>query len=341
MHSFLCLTASTLVFAVVSATAAPEPTVEVGDKGTVETLVQVIPVKPGGTLTVDVELGAIEVATHASDEVRIDTKRSLSFSTRAKEAEYLADRPIRIEARDGDVVLTARRKSAISSGFDWKPGRKAEGLFRITVPAKYSAKLGTAGGHIHVESLSGTVKATSSGGALKFDKVEGRIDGDTSGGAITVNDCRGPIAVHTSGGGIQVAGGGGGLEADTSGGPISVKGFSGPAKVRTSGGGLTIEDVQGEISGETSGGGIQARISGTPPGNIGLETSGGGIVLKAPHDARFLLDASTSGGGVRCELPVAAEHKTGDRLKGPVNGGGDHTIRLRSSGGGIRVRKIS
>ena len=63
------------------------------------------------------------------------------------------------------------------------------------------------------------------------------------------------------------------------------------------------------------------------------------MTVKAPGNAVFDLDAETSGGGVTCDLPVTVQGKMEhDHLKGQVNGGGPLVV-LRSSGGGIHVRK--
>jgi hypothetical protein len=324
--------------------AAPvAPTVRVLDSATEETLNRKIAIQPGGILTVSVDFGAIEITTNGTSEVVIDAYRKVSLASRKKEEELLAERPMVVEEKDGNVTLTARKKGGTSNtwNWSWSRGRKTEALFKISVPAKFNTTLDTSGGHIHVTDVAGKVKADTSGGGLKFVRITGQLHGDTSGGGISVADCRGDIHVDTSGGGIEVNGGGGSLGADTSGGPISVKSFGGAAKVETSGGGITIEDVAGEIDGSTSGGSISARLPSPLAGAVQLETSGGGITVRTAADASFRLDAETSGGGVSSELPVSFSGKRErDELKGDVNGGGDKTVKLRSSGGGIRVKKI-
>lgn len=321
--------------------AAVTPTVKTTDSATEETLNHRIAVKPGAVLTVSVDFGAIEVTTNATSEVIIDAYRKASFSSREKERAFLDERPMSVEEKDGNVILTARKKSNTPSSWkaSWSAGKKTEALFKISVPAKFNTQLQTSGGHIHVSDVAGSVQADTSGGGLKFSRIEGQLHGNTSGGGIAVNDSRGEIKIDTSGGGISVGGGGGSLMADTSGGNISVKGFGGSAKVETSGGGITIEDVTGEINGSTSGGTINARLVSPVNDSVHLETSGGGIVLKTPGDSKFHLDARTSGGGVSSDLPVVFDgKKERDELVGDINGGGK-TVKLRSSGGGIRVKK--
>jgi DUF4097 and DUF4098 domain-containing protein YvlB len=327
-----------------AAFGAPSPTISTSETGTEEVLKHHVSMAPGGMLTVSVDFGSIEVTTNATNEVLIDAFRRVSMSTRKKEADFLEERPIRIEETPTGVKITARKKGTTGASWNWNFGRakKMEGRYRISVPSHFNVVLDTAGGPISVSDLTGSVRSDTSGGGLKFFRIDGPIHGDTSGGPIAVTDSRGEIHIETSGGGIDVAGGGGDLKADTSGGPISVRNFKGPAEVETSGGGITLENVGGKVSGSTSGGSIHVQLPAPIQGDVDLESSGGGIILRTAADAGFKLDAETSGGGVSSELPVTViGRRESNELKGDVNGGGDRTVRLRTSGGGIRVKKVS
>jgi hypothetical protein len=100
-----------------------------------------------------------------------------------------------------------------------------------------------------------------------------------------------------------------------------------------------MDRVGGELRASTSGGSIKAVVPSPIPGPVRLETSGGSVTVTVGSDATFDLDASTSGGGVDSELPVTITGKASrSRLVGPVNGGGPE-MRLRTSGGSIRVKK--
>jgi hypothetical protein len=324
--------------------AAPEPALRTTDSGTEETFSHRIGVAPGGTLTVSVDFGSIEVTTNGTSEVVIDSVRRVSMSTRKKEAEFLEERPIAVEETPNSVKFTAEKKGRNRSQWSWNliRAKKAEGRFRISVPPQFNVVLDTSGGSIAVSDLSGSVRSDTSGGSLHFTRITGPIHGDTSGGSIHVSDSKGEIHVDTSGGGIDVSGGGGRVQADTSGGPISVKGFAGAAEVDTSGGSITLENIGGSVKGSTSGGSIKVLLPTPIPGSVNLESSGGGITVRTAADSRFKLDAETSGGGVSSELPVTVVgSRENDELKGDVNGGGEHLVRLRTSGGGIRVKKSS
>lgn len=293
-------------------------------------------VQPGGTLTVDVDFGAIEVTTAEGNEVVVDAWRKISRSKKADEEAFLRDNPISLVQDGSNVSIRCKVKQRIS--WNWRNRNGAK--YTITVPAQYNAKLGTAGGGIAVSGLTGEVNANTSGGGLRFSNLTGPVNAGTSGGGIHVEHCDGALRVNTSGGPIEVTGGGGSLEGHTSGGSVAVKEFRGPAHVGTSGGGIRIEKVAGDVSGSTSGGSIHVQLLSPVEAPVKLSTSGGGITVLVADKAAFDLDAETSGGSVSSEVPVTTVGKLEHhRLKGTVNGGGK-SVFLRTSGGGIHVNKL-
>lgn len=321
--------------------AAEQPRVKTTDSATEETWHHRSPASSEGRLVLDIEFGSIEVVTNGTSEVVLESVRRLSLGNRDKEAKFLSERPIQVEEKDGVLKVTALRKggSRISWNFGGARNRRTEARWKVSVPERFQVDLDTAGGDIAVAGIVGKVQADTSGGALRFERVQGPIHGDTSGGPISVVDSRGDIHVDTSGGGIEVRGGGGTLHADTSGGPITVRSFEGTAQVETSGGGITLENIVGSVDASTSGGGIQAVLPSPVPGDVHLETSGGNISLKVPSAAGFQIDAESSGGGVSSEVPLTSTAtRERDDLKGVVNQGGPK-VQLRTSGGGIRIRK--
>jgi hypothetical protein len=295
-------------------------------------------VQPEGTLTVDIDFGAIDVSTNASNEVIVDVLRKVTRETKAEEEAYLKERPVTFsqEANNIKIQSLAKRTIALSTH-----GRqRTEGKFTITVPAHFNAQLKTAGGTIAVSDVTGELNARTSGGGLNFTHLHGPVDGRTAGGSIRVLDCHGDLKIKTSGGGIDMSGGSGSLNGDTSGGSITLKSFSGPVVVRSSGGGIEVDNVTGKVDGSTGGGSISARFASPLADDIKLKTSGGSVTVRLPASSAFDLDASTSGGNVSSELPVSTTGKaTRGKLRGPVNGGGKPLI-LHSGGGSIQVKKL-
>jgi DUF4097 and DUF4098 domain-containing protein YvlB len=306
---------------------------------TEEQINKTFPVTFGGRLVVDVSFGEIAVTTNdVANEIGVDVRRKTTRKNKGEEEQFLRDNPV-VFQHEGNTLIIRARNNSINRRFSNGRNRN-EGKYTIRVPAQFNAKLNTSGGGIAVRDLTGEVNANTSGGGLRFTGVHGPLIGDTSGGGIHVVDCEGAIRIDTSGGGIDVAGGGGSLKGDSSGGGVTVKTFNGPVSVATSGGGITIENVKGTVKGSTSGGPINAVLLSPVPGDVTLSTSGGGVTVRIADEAAFNLNAEASGGGVSCDLPVTVQGKIErGHLKGAVNGGGP-AVFLRSSGGGIRIKKL-
>jgi len=277
-------------------------------------------VQPGGTLKAQTMGGGIKVEPGAGDTVKVVVRERIDASTDAEADAILKNLTLTLEQQGNDVTAIAHYEGdRPSSWLHWGNWPPVQCEFTITVPAKYNVDLRTSGGGITVGDLTGTVEAYTSGGGLHFGKITGTVNGHTSGGGIDLEACSGDVEVHTSGGGIHL-------------GPVG-----GNAKVHTSGGGISIKGVAGVVNAHTSGGPIDVAFTGPLQGDCEFDTSGGGITVRVDPKSSFQLDAHTSGGGVHCDLPVTVvgEIKP-NRLSGPVNGGG-HLLKLRTSGGGIRV----
>jgi hypothetical protein len=275
-------------------------------------------VQPGGTLRVETSGGGIKVDPGAGNTVKILVKQRIAAATEADE--ILKNLTLTLEQQGNDVIAIAKYEGERTSSWfhfgSWPP---VQCEFIVTVPATYNVDLRTSGGGISVGDLTGAVVARTSGGGLRFGRITGTVDGHTSGGGISLEECTGDVKVHTSGGGIHL-------------GPVG-----GNAQVHTSGGGISIKGIAGVVNAHTSGGPIDVAFAGPLKGDCEFSTSGGGITVHVDPKSDFNLDARTSGGGVRCQVPltVVGEIKS-SHVSGKVNAGG-HELKLRSSGGGIRV----
>jgi DUF4097 and DUF4098 domain-containing protein YvlB len=193
--------------------------------------------------------------------------------------------------------------------------------YSVTVPEKFNADIETDGGPMSVSGLNGELNARTSGGPITLDGGQGRA------------------VVHTSGGPIVIKNAGGDVDASTSGGPISIDGNLGRVRAHTSGGGIWIKDAAGAIDASTSGGPVSASIVRQPKEDCRLSTSGGGIDVTLTRDIHVDLDAITSGGRVWTNFSVPySDERHSSQLHAQLNGGGPR-LYLRTSGGGISVRR--
>jgi hypothetical protein len=284
---------------------------------------------PGGTFTLETDIGEVTLVGDSASGATVnvtsgrddlDQKYDFSFE----------------EVAGGARVTVKRRGSWLSGWFDggWFGNRTR---FDIHVPMKTTVNVSTSGGGINVSKTGGAVRVRTSGGGLQIEAVEGDVDGSTSGGGVRIRDVRGNAIAKTSGGGIDIVNVQGTLRAETSGGGITIDGVTGDLHASTSGGGVNVTAAGGRVEAHSSGGPVTARfVAGNAKGGV-LSTSGGGVRAEVDPKVALSIDASSSGGGVTADLPVTVQGRiSNDSLRGDLNGGGA-TLRLRSSGGGVRL----
>jgi DUF4097 and DUF4098 domain-containing protein YvlB len=289
-------------------------------------------VAPGGTLYLETDVGDVKIKTGGSG-VTVDVKR------RARTTEIMNDFDITLDQSGNDVTVRAKYQREKTKWFNWTNGNEIDATFTITVPSNYNLQVSTAGGDVEIADLTGEIRARTSGGDIEMGDMRGAVDARTSGGNVRLESATGRVDLRTSGGNIRLGTADANVQVRTSGGSIEVGRVTGDLYAHTSGGGIDIEEAGGAVDAETSGGSIRARMTQQPRTDSRLSTSGGGIVLTLASNVSLDLDARTSGGDVDTEIPITIFGKKSEgTLEGKINGGGPRLV-LRSSGGGIRVKK--
>jgi|HubBroStandDraft_1064217.scaffolds.fasta_scaffold42647_2 hypothetical protein len=276
-------------------------------------------VQPGVHLRVETSGGDIRVETSGDPVVRVVAKEHIHAGSDAEADEILKKLDLTIEQNGNEIVATASYEGGMGFHFGSWPPVQVE--FVVTAPAGASAGLKTSGGDVGVGDLAGDVRARTSGGNIRLGSIGGDIDASTSGGNVVLAEGRGSVRLSTSGGNI------------------SVERIVGPASLDTSGGDIRVDSVGNTLIARTSGGNVKASFEGTLKGDCTLSTSGGEVKASVGKGAGFQLDASTSGGEVDAAgITITIDHGGIGRssLSGQVNGGGP-VLKLRSSGGDIRV----
>lgn len=300
------------------------------------TITKSFKVEPGGKLVVDTDLGSIDVRGGDGKSVEIKVTREVR---RGDEDKVLADFKLEFDQRGNDVFVTGDHEKHGLRRFWDDFGNRLRVVFTITVPRVYNLDLQTSGGGVDVEDIEGRVETRTSGGSLSFDRIKGNVLGKTSGGSIRIGAVEGESEVRTSGGDIRINETKGNVLARTSGGSIRIVKAGGEVDAHTSGGSVTAEDVMGALKAGTSGGSVTATISVQPKSRCELTTSGGSITIYLAETIAMDVDAHSSGGHVSTDFPVTIQGKIErDSLKAKINGGGPE-LYLRTSGGGVRIRK--
>lgn len=283
---------------------------------------QTFHVSADGQLLITTMGGDVTVVTGGEDTVQVRATQVFYGADDAEEADEVAKDLEFLIKQDGDTVTAhAKYQKSVSGWFNW--GKRGVAVsFRVTVPERFKVKASTSGGDIEVANIIGRVDVRTSGGDIDLGRVQGRVD------------------AVTSGGGIRVRAGSGQINVATSGGDIRIEHAEGDVQASTSGGNVHIEHVDGTVNASSSGGNVSARFTSQLVGSATLSTSGGNVTAWLPVEAAVFLDASTSGGSVKTH-GVAVDVKKGgqgkSKLVGNINGGGER-LKLRTSGGDIRVQ---
>jgi hypothetical protein len=245
--------------------------------------------------------------------------------------------------------LTARAKSKINIS-DWSNALSFS--FKVFVPSSVSTDLGTSGGSINLNNLSGNLDFSTCGGSLNVEIVSGKVDGKTSGGSIHVANSKNDIELTTSGGSIDAINCDGNLRLSTSGGSLNLHDLKGTIKATTSGGSVKGSDISGELVTSTSGGSI--HLSGLSC-SLETSTSGGNIDVAITQPVNYIKIGNSSG-NIHLELPKSKgfdldfhadkintgtlenfSGKSGDEeLVGKINGGGI-PVTVKAGSGKINI----
>jgi Putative adhesin len=284
--------------------------------------------QPGGKLELSTDVGAIEIRGGATAGAR------LVITAEREDFAELFD--VQVRETPGQVTIEVERRDKGVWGW-FGASFRGRVHFDIEVPAQTSIAASTAGGPVSLRGTSGDAHVSTSGGSIEARDLGGDLCAETSGGAVSAQRIAGDATLETSGGSIEATAIGGKLDARTSGGGIDISTVAGDILASTSGGGVSIEGAGGRVDAESSGGSVHVDFATGNAHGGDLESSGGPVSASLDPDIGLDVDANTSGGGVRCDLPITVRGALSrSHLRGTLNGGGP-LLRLRSSGGGIRI----
>ena len=285
---------------------------------------------PGGAFTLETDLGSVTLTG--------DSASGAAVTITASRDDFDERFDLRFEESAGSVRVVARRRGGWPRSF-WENWFGEGAHFAIRVPAQTAVAIRTSGGSVEASRLAGTALVHTSGGSLRLEAIEGDVHGSTSGGSIHLRDLGGDAVASTSGGSITIADVLGDVRANTSGGSIEIDRVAGDLVAETSGGHVQVRGAGGRVDAHTSGGPVTVGFA--PRNNRGgdLSTSGGGVRAEIDPGVSLSIDARSSGGGIDSDLPLTVSGSISrNALRGDLNGGGP-TLRLRSSGGGVRISR--
>jgi hypothetical protein len=295
--------------------------------------------------------GSISVSGVNPSEARVEvyvTPSNNKSLTKAEIEERIKEKyELTVSVENNKLIARAKSKVNIS---DWSNALSFS--FKVYVPSNVSTDLGTSGGSINLNNLSGNLDFSTSGGSLNVENVSGKVDGKTSGGSIHVSNSKNDIELKTSGGSIDAMNCDGNIRLSTSGGSLNLHDLRGTIKATTSGGSVKGSEISGELVTSTSGGSI--HLSGLSC-SLETSTSGGNIDVAITQPVKYIKIGNSSG-NIHLELPKSKgfdldfhaqkintgtlenfSGKSGDEeLVGKINGGGI-PVTVKAGSGKINV----
>ena len=272
-------------------------------------------VQPGGQLTVDSDVGNVEIKTGSSDTVTVDIKRRLKVDGQAAD-ELLKNLTIDLSQSGNNVNVIVK----LVDDNNQTNRRKIQLDFLVSMPLNFNLKLRTVGS-ANVGHVQGTVNASTAGGSLVIGNVDGPLTARSGGGSLTIGNVVGD------------------LDARSGGGSVNAGRITGRVTANAGGGSVSIEEATDAIDATASGGSVKAYISRQPSAGFNIKADAGSIDLRLAESVSISVDASCTAGRVTTDYGLTAERDThGGSLKGDINGGGPSVI-LRASAGNIHVRK--
>ncbi len=311
---------------------------------------------PDGKLTLNTDVGTINVRTAKSEVVNVIVRRSAQLKADRHAADILKDFHVNFDEKGKELRINAKFKD---QNRHWKNiADRLDIHFEITVPqTRYDVFLKTVGGDISVVNVNGIVQSRTSKGDFYFENITGTVFGHTAYGNVKMTGCESDVRVEASGGKIEInkhvgqivtitSGGDlkcfhvvGAISAETSGGTVKLIQCKGGATVETSGGSISL-DNDGPVTAKTVGGSIVGNVLGQPQDDWVLESAGGDITVSLIAEILAKLDARSIGGDITSELPIIRSGGDSSKewqLKGIINGDGP-LLTLRSVGGNINLK---
>ena len=130
------------------------------------------------------------------------------------------------------------------------------------------------------------------------------------------------------------------LSLRSSNGGIALSDVDGDIEFRTVNGGVSLTRIAGNVRGRTNNGGVDVDLEGSTWNGTGLdvETQNGGVRMSIPSNYSARLETGTVNGRLNIDFPVTVQGRIGRSIEAQLGSGGP-LVRVRTSNGGVNIRK--
>ena len=130
------------------------------------------------------------------------------------------------------------------------------------------------------------------------------------------------------------------VDVSNTNGSIHLSDVTGQHDLDTTNGKIEVTRCAGSLEASTTNGAISAELQKVTKGQpLRLSTTNGRIEIAVPADLAVDVDAGTTNGAIHTDIPVSTTKIGSNSLRGSINGGGT-PLRMRTTNGGISIRKL-
>lgn len=241
----------------------------------------------------------LEIKTHdANIFVTGESTGSIQIAITTKGIALGEDGLLITEKQSGDKV-TVELKPA-SRGF-WQNRYEAE--VEIRVPLGTRMDLHTGDGNIDVRSLAANARLNTGDGNISVKDMEGHLTTSTGDGNISASDVAGGITASTGDGNVEASGRFAAVDIHTGDGNVE----------------------------------LLAREGSEVKESWSVRTGDGRVTVRLPADLPADVDLHTGDGEIDLGLPVTISGRSGKRIQGTLNGGGE-LVQVNTGDGSITLK---
>jgi len=279
-----------------------------------------------GAITVRAETfsGGITVTPSDEPQVRVTVRQTVEATDEKAAEKLLAGLDVSLEQSAADVVvLKIHPRHAVR--WTWQNWSPASLAIEIRTPHSCHLDLQSQEGAITVAALKGNVRARTAAGTIFIGEIDGEIAATNGRGDISITACNGPLKLLAKNGNVLIGRSGARAELSAVDGLIEVQAARGPVIARGNRTDIKVSFVHP----------LQEASD--------LNADGGDVTVGFdPRSAATLNARASKFGSVRVrDLTITpVKGKSGDSaLTGTLNGGGP-LIKIRASGGNVRLNAV-
>ena len=261
-------------------------------------------VDSGGTLSIDLDFGNVEIETTSDEIVQIELERIVNVDSDEDAREFL-DRfhDYDFKLRGDDVTIVSKYVGGDRNRRGWRIQKRLKIRLKVRIPEEYNVDFETGAGNITLSDLDGELNGVTGAGNVTIGRINGIIDVSSGAGNISVIGGEGRVELHTGAGNIDV------------------------------------ESVKGHVIAQTGAGNVTAKILTQPEEDSRFESGAGNVTVYLEDDLGMYVSAVASMGSASCDFPLNIRGKWMSKsFEGDINGGGPD-LYMVSGVGNVTLRR--